>query len=347
VNSKISVIWLNYNSKKFLSLALASLNSVFDLDVENFEIIIVDNASTDGSFESIVKFVNSEGRMRHKVRIIRSDKNRGYSGGMNLGWEARDHDSRYVAFLNNDLIADPDSLREIVERMNAEPDVGAASGLIYFGDGRTIYSAGGVVTELWNAGGVCHGAPESECSGRERAHYVTYADGAYMVARVDAVRDTSLKRPFLDRAFFFFDDYVLGLMLWNRRWKVRYYPVNAGLHFAHKTLRSEINYYGIRAHIALMKNVKTRFETLWPFYLLRRSAIHSGLCATGRLGSCSVVRALYDGLRLGSYAKNRIGILELYKGPYIRSTCKELECFIAGICEDLKIMHRDILINNA
>jgi len=142
VNSKISVIWLNYNSKKFLSLALASLNSMFNMDVENFEIIIVDNASTDGSFESIVKFVNSKGRMRHKVRIIRSDKNRGYSGGMNLGWEARDHDSKYVAFLNNDLIADTVSLREIVERMDAEPDVGAASGLIHFGDGRTIFSAG-------------------------------------------------------------------------------------------------------------------------------------------------------------------------------------------------------------
>jgi hypothetical protein len=77
--------------------------------------------------------------------------------------------------------------------MDAEPDVGAASGLIHFGDGRTIYSAGGVVTELWNPRGICHGAPEFECSGRGRARYVTYADGAYMVARVDAISDTSLR----------------------------------------------------------------------------------------------------------------------------------------------------------
>jgi len=168
VNSKISVIWLNYNSKKFLSLALASLNSMFNMDFENFEIIIVDNVSTDGSFESIVKFVNSKGRMRHKLRIIRSDKNRGYSGGMNLGWEARDHDSKYVAFLNNDFIADSVSLREIVKRMEAEPDVGAASGLIYFGDGRTIYSAGSVVTELWNARECATALPSlSATEGRE------------------------------------------------------------------------------------------------------------------------------------------------------------------------------------
>jgi glycosyltransferase involved in cell wall biosynthesis len=60
VSPRISVIWLNYNSKKFLNLALASLSSVFNLDVENLEIIVVDNASTDGSFESIVKFVSSK-----------------------------------------------------------------------------------------------------------------------------------------------------------------------------------------------------------------------------------------------------------------------------------------------
>jgi GT2 family glycosyltransferase len=87
---------------------------------------------------------------------------------MNLGWEARDHDSRYVAFLNNDFIADPVSLREIVERMEAEPDVGAASGLIYFGDGRTIYSAGGFVTEMWNTGKYATAFPSlSATEGRE------------------------------------------------------------------------------------------------------------------------------------------------------------------------------------
>jgi len=53
---KVSIIWLNYNSARFLSLALNSLKSLFDLNYDNYEIIIVDNASSDGSFEAIKKF---------------------------------------------------------------------------------------------------------------------------------------------------------------------------------------------------------------------------------------------------------------------------------------------------
>jgi GT2 family glycosyltransferase len=262
---------------------------------------------------------------------------------MNLGWEARDPDSKYVAFLNNDLIVNSNSLREIVERMEAEPDVGAASGLIYFGDGRTVYSAGGAVTELWNVRGVCYGVSESECRGRERAHYVTYADGAYMVVRVGAVKDTPLGRPFLDEAFLFFDDYLLGLVLWNRGWKVRYYPVSAGLHFAHRTVKPVLNYYCVRAHVALMSVVRTRFEGVRPLYLLRRLAARGALCAKGSRASCGIVRAIYDGLRLGSLALRKIGRLTLYRAPHVRSTIGELRCFTLGICRELRVLHGDLI----
>jgi GT2 family glycosyltransferase len=46
--------------------------------------------------------------------------NKGYAGGMNLGWEARDREANYVAFLNNDLILEPNSLRELIDYMKGE-----------------------------------------------------------------------------------------------------------------------------------------------------------------------------------------------------------------------------------
>jgi glycosyltransferase involved in cell wall biosynthesis len=49
---RVSVVWLNYNSVKSLGLVLGSLKSLFELDYDNHEIIVVDNASTDGSFEA-------------------------------------------------------------------------------------------------------------------------------------------------------------------------------------------------------------------------------------------------------------------------------------------------------
>jgi hypothetical protein len=62
---------------------------------------------------------------------------------MNLGWEARNEDSRYVAFLNNDLIIEQGSLRKLIEHMEGEEKLAAVNGLIYFGDGERVFSVGG------------------------------------------------------------------------------------------------------------------------------------------------------------------------------------------------------------
>jgi GT2 family glycosyltransferase len=231
---KVSIVYLNYNSAKFMNLALSSLKSLFELDYDNYEIIVVDNASNDGSSEAIKDFIECFKPNDVKVKIIRSDRNRGYSGGMNLGWLARDPESKYAAFLNNDLVVDPLSLHKIVEHMESDTNVGAASGLILYGDGRTIYSAGCVATELWNTQGVCGGLFEYECYGKDKPHYVTYADGAYMIVNVGIIKRADVhSKPFLDKAFLYFDDYVLGLLLWNKGYEVRYYPVKAGFHYMH------------------------------------------------------------------------------------------------------------------
>jgi GT2 family glycosyltransferase len=227
--------------------------------------------------------------------------------------------------------------------MQGEANVGAASGLIYYGDGRTIYSAGGIFTELWNAGGICWNNLGYECYGKDKPHYVTYADGAYTVVDAEIVRSISINgKPFFDKAFLYFDDYILGLLLWNKGYKVRYYPIEAGFHYAHKTIKPVIDYFGIRAHIALMSVVKTRFKPMASIHVLRRSAIHSVLCAKGVQKSCDVIRAIYDGILLGNYAKNRIGVLTLYKAPYFRRKFEELKCFVAGLCKESKITFKDV-----
>jgi glycosyltransferase involved in cell wall biosynthesis len=46
-----TIIWLNYNSSRFINIVLRSLDFVFSIDYDNYEIIVVDNASNDESFE--------------------------------------------------------------------------------------------------------------------------------------------------------------------------------------------------------------------------------------------------------------------------------------------------------
>jgi len=106
---RASLIWLIYNSFGFIDIALGFIGSVLNLDFDDYEVVIVDNASSDGSFEVIRRFVEKKKPGNVRVKFVRSDANRGYAGGMNLGWEARDGDSRYAAFLNNDIVIEPES----------------------------------------------------------------------------------------------------------------------------------------------------------------------------------------------------------------------------------------------
>jgi GT2 family glycosyltransferase len=87
-----------FNSAKFLSLALRSLKSLFELGYDNYEVIVVDNGFTDGSFERVREFLEKKGSLRRK--IIELNYNLGFTGGNNIGFIARDRGSRYMLLLN-------------------------------------------------------------------------------------------------------------------------------------------------------------------------------------------------------------------------------------------------------
>ena len=100
-NSLVSIIILNWNGKKMTE---ECLNSLIPQMNKNFEIILVDNGSTDGSVEYLKKKFP-------KIKIIESQKNRGYAGGNNLGVKYAKGD--YILILNNDIVVDKNFLREI------------------------------------------------------------------------------------------------------------------------------------------------------------------------------------------------------------------------------------------
>jgi teichuronic acid biosynthesis glycosyltransferase TuaG len=57
---KISIFWLNYNSNSFIDIALESLKGILDLDYSNYELIVVDNGSTDMSLKVINNFIEKK-----------------------------------------------------------------------------------------------------------------------------------------------------------------------------------------------------------------------------------------------------------------------------------------------
>jgi len=60
---RASLIWLNHNSSGFIDVAPRSVESALRLDFDDYEVVIVDNASSDGSFEMIRKFVEEKSQV--------------------------------------------------------------------------------------------------------------------------------------------------------------------------------------------------------------------------------------------------------------------------------------------
>jgi GT2 family glycosyltransferase len=128
----VSVIVLNYNGRKWLGGCLEALAA--QAGAPEFETILVDNASSDGS----AGFVRRE---HPDVKVIESRSNIGFAAGNNLG--ARHASGQYLVFLNNDTVAAPDWLGRLCAALDARPDFGlATSRLVLMDDPSRLDSAG-------------------------------------------------------------------------------------------------------------------------------------------------------------------------------------------------------------
>lgn len=122
---KVSIIIVNWNR---LNDTLECIESVLKLDYPNFEVIIVDNGSTDESVPVIRK-------VYPKVILIENKENLGYTGGNNIGMNyAVQNSTAYIWLLNNDTIVEATTLSRLVEIGEGSSKVGIISPVIYYYD---------------------------------------------------------------------------------------------------------------------------------------------------------------------------------------------------------------------
>ena len=101
---KVTIIIPNYNGKHFMEPCLASLN---EQTCRDFKILIVDNASTDGSLEYMEQTYPD-------IEVLALDSNYGFSRAVNEG--IRHADTPYVILLNNDTTVDSRYVEEMIRR---------------------------------------------------------------------------------------------------------------------------------------------------------------------------------------------------------------------------------------
>lgn len=142
---KVTIVIPNYNGKHFMKPCLASLDRQICRD---FEILIVDNASSDGSLEYLAETYPS-------LEVIALDKNYGFSKAVNTG--IKHAQTPYVILLNNDTIAEPNYVGEMIRAIESSDKIfSVSSKMIQMYHPDLIDSAGDLYTLVgW---GICRGA---------------------------------------------------------------------------------------------------------------------------------------------------------------------------------------------
>lgn len=124
----LSISIVNYNNKEYLKSCLDSIYS--HAPETNFEVIVVDNGSSDGSTEAVKHAFSS-------ISLIENSNNLGFVKANNQGIRASQ--GRYVLSLNNDTIIEDGTLSGLVRFMNEHPDVGACGPKVLNRDGSLQY----------------------------------------------------------------------------------------------------------------------------------------------------------------------------------------------------------------
>lgn len=205
---RVSVIIPHWNGRAHLDDCLTALRRQTFRD---FEIILVDNGSIDGSQAYVRDFYP-------EVRLIELGENRGFTGACNAGYAAAR--GEFVCLLNNDTEADPNWLAAVVDAFDRRPRVGIVAGKLLLFDRRDHFHAAG---DYYRVNGLPgnRGVWQADRGQYDREEPVFGACGAAAAYRRAMLAETG----FLDDAFYFScEDIDLAWRAHLAGWEVLYVP---------------------------------------------------------------------------------------------------------------------------
>ncbi len=201
-----SVVVLNYNGAEVLPRCL---EAVAAQTYGRFEIVVVDNGSTDESTALLERW-ERDGR----IRLLRAGRNLGVAGGRNLALGAVR--GEVVAFMDNDGFPHPDWLERAVDVLLADPSVGAVASVVFFNRNKLIVNGAGGTLNLHGYGGDYGFRQPLEFA--DLPDEALYPMGCGMVVRGALLRELA---GFDDRIFNYYDDVDLGVRVWSAGYSVR------------------------------------------------------------------------------------------------------------------------------
>ncbi len=235
--SKVSIIVLNWNGKKFLKNCL---NSLQKLNYNSVEIIVVDNNSTDGSAEFVKKNYP-------KVIFVENKENYGFAKGNNIGYEKTK--GEYVLILNNDTVVTPDFLNPLIETFKKDSRIGCLQPQIRLLEDKKVLD--GVGAFLTSTGFLYHFGylKDKNKDIYNKRMKIFSAKGACMLLSRKAIEKVGL---FDEDFFIFFEETDLCFRLWLAGFTVAYEPKSVIYHMGGADTTSSKSYqHERRAYLSL------------------------------------------------------------------------------------------------
>ncbi len=226
----LSIIIISFNTSNFLKKCLESVFENISRKI-NYEVIVVDNNSTDDSVEMVKdKFP--------KVNLIRSNKNLGFSKANNLGLKKAK--GKYILFLNSDTVIYKNTIERMINFMNKTEDAGAATCKVLLVNGRIDDASHRGFPTPWNS--LCHFSGLSKIFPKlkilngynlnymdlNKTHEIDALAGAFMLVK----REAGSEAGWWDEDYFFYgEDIDFCYQLKKQGWKIYYVPDVAILHY--------------------------------------------------------------------------------------------------------------------
>lgn len=249
---EVSIVIVNWNSKEFIE------NCLLSIPEGDYEVIVVDNGSDDGSADFIEK------RFPH-TKLIRNSTNRGFAVACNQG--ASIARGEYIFFLNPDTILQKDSLKKLVEFARSQARLGAVGPRLMGQDGEIQNS----VRRFPTMRGVFIGRKERlvQKLSSERPFSVDQISGAAFLIKRDLWRDVG---GMDERFFMFYEEVDLCRRLKDLGYNIYYLPAARITHLGggsrHKDREVVANYY-LKSMFLYFKKYESPRRFFW-FRLLYR-----------------------------------------------------------------------------
>lgn len=318
----VSIVIPNWNGKKFLAGCLDSLRGQ---SYANFEVVLVDNGSHDGS----VQFLQEN---YPEVRLLTFAHNTGFSVAVNRGIvESR---GEFVALLNNDTIVEPTWLYELVRALQEHPEIGSAGCKMLAYDDRSLLDGAG---DGYRRGGLPGriGHRERDTGRFDAPRYILGACGGAAIYRHELFDVVGL----LDEEYFaYLEDVDFGLRAQSAGFKCLYVPSAIVYHLGCGTTGSGYSSLVVRLSAqnnwnTIVKNIPDRLlikflpEILyWQLYYLAVVVVRSGRLLPWLQGTFDAIKMLPSMLR----KREAINQGRKVSLRYLETVIFESECDLAS-----------------